>query len=389
MSEYQYYEFQAVDRPLTQEQMAELRRYSSRARITPSGFVNVYNWGDFKGDPDGWMERYFDVFLYLANCGTRWFMLRVPAGLLEPGIVSAYCGQESLSYRAKGDHLILSFCSEEEDYEWVDGEGWLASLIPLRADVMRGDHRCLYLGWLLGAQGGEFEDETLEPPVPPGLADLSAPLQTFAEFLCIDLDLIAAAAERSAGKPVPGPSTDDITTWVAELPERDKDAILTMMLEADDPYIVTQLKHRAYREIRGAGEWDSRARDSGGRTVGELLSRAEEMAEERQRMESEQRAREMAEQERERAAQRERYLKLLIGKEDGLWAKVDQLIATRQPKRYDEAVSLLQDLHDLADMQHRTREFSLRMNSLCSKHTKKTTLVERFRKAKLVGNPQT
>ena len=45
MSEYQYYEFQAVDRPLTQEQMGELRAYSSRAQITPSSFVNVYNWG--------------------------------------------------------------------------------------------------------------------------------------------------------------------------------------------------------------------------------------------------------------------------------------------------------------------------------------------------------
>ncbi len=52
MSEYQYFEFQAVDRPLTSKQMDELRRYSSRAQITPSSFVNVYNYGDFRGDPD-------------------------------------------------------------------------------------------------------------------------------------------------------------------------------------------------------------------------------------------------------------------------------------------------------------------------------------------------
>lgn len=48
MSEYQYYEFQALDRPLTKEQISGLRAYSSRARINPSSFVNVYNWGDFK-----------------------------------------------------------------------------------------------------------------------------------------------------------------------------------------------------------------------------------------------------------------------------------------------------------------------------------------------------
>jgi hypothetical protein len=35
MSEYQYYEFQALDRPLTQEQISELSAYSSRARDIP------------------------------------------------------------------------------------------------------------------------------------------------------------------------------------------------------------------------------------------------------------------------------------------------------------------------------------------------------------------
>ena len=67
MSEYQYFEFQAIDRPLTVDEMSELRSYSTRARITPTSFVNEYSWGDFKGDEDAWMEKYFDAFLYLAN----------------------------------------------------------------------------------------------------------------------------------------------------------------------------------------------------------------------------------------------------------------------------------------------------------------------------------
>ena len=41
MSEYQYYELQVVDRPMAQEQMGELRAYSSRAQITLSSFINV------------------------------------------------------------------------------------------------------------------------------------------------------------------------------------------------------------------------------------------------------------------------------------------------------------------------------------------------------------
>ena len=51
MSEYQYYEFQALDRPLTQEQISELRAYSSRAQITPSSFVNEITGAIQRGEP--------------------------------------------------------------------------------------------------------------------------------------------------------------------------------------------------------------------------------------------------------------------------------------------------------------------------------------------------
>lgn len=67
MSEYQYYEFVAIDKPLTAAQMAELRSRSSRAVITPTSFVNEYHWGNLKGDPLDWMRRYFDAHIYVAN----------------------------------------------------------------------------------------------------------------------------------------------------------------------------------------------------------------------------------------------------------------------------------------------------------------------------------
>jgi len=71
MSEYQYYEFLAIDRRLTSGEVALLRSFSTRARITSTSFVNDYQWGDFKGDEDAWMDRYFDAFLYFANWGTN------------------------------------------------------------------------------------------------------------------------------------------------------------------------------------------------------------------------------------------------------------------------------------------------------------------------------
>ena len=83
-------------------------------------------------------------------------MFRVPKQLLVADTASAYYTEESLSYHTKGDHLILSFHSEEEGCEWTEEEAWLASLVPLRSDLMNGDHRCLYLGWLHAVQEGEL-----------------------------------------------------------------------------------------------------------------------------------------------------------------------------------------------------------------------------------------
>lgn len=100
MSEYQYYEFQAVDWPLTEREMRALRGYSTRADITPTRFVNHYEWGDFKGDPVAWVERYFDAFLYLANWGTRELMLRLPRRVLDLETAQRHLvGEAALSAR--------------------------------------------------------------------------------------------------------------------------------------------------------------------------------------------------------------------------------------------------------------------------------------------------
>lgn len=196
MSEYQYFEFQAIDRPLSNKEMAELRSYSTRARITPTSFVNEYSWGNFKGDADVWMDKYFDAFLYLANWGTHILKLRLPEKLLSAKTARLYAIGEHAAARVKNGNVILSFHSENEDGEdLVESEGWLASLISVRAELARCDLRALYLGWLLCAQSGELDPNDLSPPVPAGLAKLSASLTSLVEFLRIDRALVRVSAK--------------------------------------------------------------------------------------------------------------------------------------------------------------------------------------------------
>ena len=199
MSEYQYFEFQAIDRPLSKKEMAELRCYSTRARITPASFVNDYSWGNFKGDADVWMDKYFDVFLYIANWGTRILKLRLPDMQLSAKTARLYAVGERAAVRVKNENLIFNFDSENEEGEdSVETEGLLASIISVRSELAHGDLRALYLGWLLCAQSGELAPVDLSPPVPPGLAKLSASLASLAEFLRIDRTLIRIAAEPAA-----------------------------------------------------------------------------------------------------------------------------------------------------------------------------------------------
>lgn len=113
MSENQYYEFQAIDRTLTAKEIAELRACSTRAHITSTSFTNDYAWGNFKGNENAWMEKYFDAFLYLANWGTHILRFRLPSGQLGLTTAKAYCDGSGASVRAKAGKVILRFESED------------------------------------------------------------------------------------------------------------------------------------------------------------------------------------------------------------------------------------------------------------------------------------
>ncbi len=152
MSEYQYYEFVALDRPLPQEKLQALRALSTRARITSTRFVNHYDWGGFRGNPRALMEDCFDLFVHVANWGTHCFMMRLPRQLFDADAAKPYLAAEDVCAAwATDEHVILQFEQEDiygdgaADYEFDDGSGWLAALAPLRQELMGGDLRCLYL----------------------------------------------------------------------------------------------------------------------------------------------------------------------------------------------------------------------------------------------------
>lgn len=321
------------------------------------------------------MERYFDAFLYLANWGTRELMLRLPADTLDGATVHRYQGGDRASARVHEDFTILSFSSNDEGGDsWEeDGSGWLASILPLRNDLVGGDLRALYLGWLLAAQDGELEDSEPEPPVPPGLRTLSGALQAFADFLRLDPDLVRAAAEHSPSMAA-GPDDAALPRWIAGLPEVEKTEML-VRVAGDAPIAV---RAELLRRFRQAHRTDATPAD-GGRTVGELLEAADRIAEERSRAEAEQKAREKARREREAAEARQRHLDGLAGRDEEMWRRVDDLVASKKPTANAEAITLLTDLRDLCSRDGRESAFAARIQGLRDAHARKPSFLQRLR----------
>ncbi len=117
--------------------------------------------------------------------------------------------------------------------------------------------------------------------------------------------------------------------------------------------------------------------------MGELLQAAQARTEERRQAKARKRAEEAALREREAAAARAKRLDEIAGREPQLWARIDSLIAATQPKSYDEAVSLLIDLRDLAQREGTDRQFRMKLEAIHVAHARKPSFIKRLEKAGL------
>jgi hypothetical protein len=274
-----------------------------------------------------------------------------------------------VSARVSGEHLVIDLISEDEeadDFDW-GGEGQLLSVVGVRAELLVGDLRLLYLAWLVCVQAHEVPDEEREPPVPARLGKLTASLKAVAEFLRIDPDLLAVAVLRAPAAEVP---TQDMAGWVASLPDAEKDAALLTLLRGDDPHLRAGMLRR-FRGVTSA--------HPGSRTAGELRAAAEARWKDRVRAEEERKRRAAEERDRERAAKRARRLATLAAEGDRVWARVDAMIETKKPAEYDRAVDLLEDLQNVVA----PAEFARRVAELRVRHARMPSLTDRFDRAEL------
>ncbi|MCC6187830.1 MAG: hypothetical protein IT318_02255 [Anaerolineales bacterium] len=368
MSEYQYYEWQTVDRLLTGAEQDAVSQLSSHIDVTASQAVVTYDWSDFKHDPRKVLARYFDAHLYFANWGTRILMFRFPAGWLDEALVAPCLVEDMIQLSTEGKSRILEFSFEEEP-EWDNFEGELSGLVGLRNDLLGGDYRCLYLGWLkaLSLLSKVEQNGLEEPPVPAGLAKLTPALRHFADFFHLDPHLIKSAA---AASPAQAATVSDaaLRKAIRTLTRAEGDDYLLRLLQGE-----TGLSHTLRRRLQSEVKAPLRPA-GGGRTAEELFSGARRA----KRQDAERKA---AEAEKRRIAALEK----LAQKEEQTWQTVEAQLAERHWTYHAKAIEQLQQLRDLADHRKTRADFNRRLKTLRERHKERASIMKRLAEARLVS----
>ncbi len=368
MSEYQYYEFQTIDRPLSAEEQAAISKLSSRAQFTPTQAIFVYNYGDFRGDPKQVLTQYFDSMLYVANWGTWRLIFRLPKAIVDPVWFQPFLIPGAISIATTPEYLILDIEIHEEGGPngGIWGEGWLSQLIPLRDDLLRGDLRLLYIAWLRVATACsdiEIDVNPVEPSIPANLVQLSAPLQAFIELVELDPGWVEAGAQASPHHE--SAAEAPLENYLSELSEAERHEYLVKLVQRE-PYADLHLLHRL-RVLAGENQ-STPELIPGHRRLSELEEIAETLQTEREQ------------REQNAARQKRRHeLEALAPKEVQTWERVMELIALKQTKSYEEAVALLIDLRDLAEHQEQLPEYIRRLQKLKSDFSTRPALLARLR----------
>jgi hypothetical protein len=216
--------------------------------------------------------------------------------------------------------------------------------------------------------------------VPAGLAELSGSLASFADFLRIDQDLLNAAAQKSLPFHLGRPTREDVLSWVHALPAGNKDGLLLRLVMGEEAHLGTEMLNQFLKENR---KNTSLSLKHQGRAVRELIQAGDEYREQRRKVAVKKATEEKARCEAEKAALREKQLNIVANREAETWLRVDQLIATKQPSRYDEAMRLLIDLRDVAARKGKIKEFMTQITFLRNQHEKKSSFLKRLGKAGL------
>ncbi len=375
MSEYQYYEFKSISKPLSKQDKEEIGSWSSRTYPTNTGVIFNYSYGDFPKDEFTVVEKYFDAMFYISNWGTTRLIFKFPKYLFEVDRIRQYAIEDGVQIMEKADCFLLSmeYCDEEGGRAWIEGEGWLSSLILLRDDILNGDYRSLYLIWLKNAidaaEGdyGNIDSSVLEPEVPPLLNKLNGPLQDLIEIFEINKNYLEAAVENLEAERKEKPI--DLKAGIDKLPEEEKRDFLVRLIDNEE-----LLSFKLRKRIEVLSGYKVTAMDGKNRrSIGEIAERIKKIKKQaklqKQKIKEEQRLKRLMELESDEATH---------------WRTVGFLVSQKKTKAYDEAIELLKRLKELAIHKNRHDDYCSKIEVIKNENSRLSGFIGRMVSANLI-----
>lgn len=337
MSEHQVVAFRAIDGPVSKKDLEFMQKQSSRAEITPWAFDNEYHYGDFRGDAEEMLRRGYDLHLHYANFGTRTLMIRLPNGFPDNKAAAPYLDSEGVRFikdkQGTGGIVSISPFHESGDLDEIwEFDELLQDLLPLRAEILSGDLRPLYLAHLaMACDQNHDPDETTEAPVPAGLEKLTPAQIALAELYELSDYLIEAAAERSPSLPAENDPAVGYASWLEGQPTKKKDEWLTQLMADPDSSVRKEIL-AGFRQSIGVSAWPT---VPAGRTMAELLAAEEDLFKK-------------AKQKKDKAAERARAKKLaeMVADPAPTLLEAERLADIGGTDSYDQAAKLLAELRD-------------------------------------------
>ncbi len=371
MSEYQFYEFRSIDRPLTTAEQQTIGQWSSRTYPTSTGATFTYSYGDFPQNPKQVVAKYFDAMFYIANWGSKQLILRFPKEVLDSEAIQPYCTVDEISLSEHGKYFVLEMAFPEEEGDgWIEGEGYLSSLIGLRQDILRGDYRSLYIAWLHACsctrEWDEFDITLPEPPLSQSLKKLTGALECWVELLDVDVDLLSVASKGPKGETKN--ASADMAKQIAALPDDEKNEFLHQMLR-EEPLLSVKL----HKRLQALSPQPAAPTNAPRRTIGAIFQQADQLT---------QRHKEAERQKREKKKLQK--FVAIEADEAALWQKVSQHISEKKPQAYDAAIAILKDLLALAKHRGTQPEYEQRVEDILQEYARLSSLKTKIERANLL-----
>ena len=307
-------------------------------------------------------------------------MVRLPIEVLPKEAVKALAMDYMMDIKATKTHWIITWCLEEsENYDRFgveDGRGWMVRLAPVRDELLRGDLRSLYIGWLAAVTGEMMDDDDREPLPVDGLGSLTAAQQALAEFLEVDKDFLAGAGMGSPAPQDENPSQQEMDKWINGLPRDEVTNLLNLLLEGKGQQAERTLKNRfaAWRcGLRGDRIEAPR------RTVGELRKNAEAAEKIRLKQKKHERKRREIKRRKERNAN----LKALSKDFPKAWKSVQQTVERGSDPAYEEACLALVDISEAYSVHASRERFQQELKKFIAGHMRRKALIQRLVKAEI------